>query len=393
MKRITILGATGSIGKSTLKVIAAHPLKFEVFALTAKSNAKDLFQQCLAFNPYFAVLIDSNEAIGIQQKIKAAGLRTELLIGVESLEVVASHPEVDYVMAAIVGAAGLLPTLAAAKAGKRILLANKESLVMSGQLFMDTVRKHQATLLPVDSEHNAIFQCLPIGYLTGTTPSWVENLILTASGGPFRTWPINDFERITVDQAIAHPTWKMGPKISVDCATLMNKAFEVIEAYWLFNLDSEQIQVMIHPESCIHSFVCYQDGSILAQLGSPDMQTPISYTLSWPTRLSMPTKKLNLLDLAKLTFEPVDPVRFPGLNLAYQSLKAGGSTSTLLNAANEVAVAEFLSNKIKYTEIIPIINEVLDKMPVEPIETIEAVLDVDQRARRLAKQIGNKVAN
>jgi 1-deoxy-D-xylulose-5-phosphate reductoisomerase len=387
MKRITILGSTGSIGKSTLEVLSNHPDKFEVFALTAKSSIEDLFLQCQKHEPRFVVLEEELLAISLRERIQQAKLRTEVLSGVNALQDVASDPDVDYVMAAIVGAAGLLPILAAAKSGKRILLANKESLIMSGQLLMDRVNQYGATLLPVDSEHNAIFQCMPTNYLPGHNPLEVETIILTASGGPFRTLPLSKFVNITREQAISHPTWKMGNKISVDSATLMNKGFEVIEAYWLFNLSIEQIEVVIHPQSIIHSMVNYQDGSMLAQLGPPDMQIPIAYTLSWPKRIKTHLRRLNLIEISQLTFEPVDNKRFPCLKLAYQALKEGGSASTLLNAANEIAVAAFLENRIAFLRIPTLISEVLERLPIEPISSVEAILEVDGKARRLARQL------
>jgi 1-deoxy-D-xylulose-5-phosphate reductoisomerase len=387
MKRVTILGSTGSIGKNTLEVLSSHPDKFDVFALTAKSSLDDLFFQCQKYEPPFAVLEEELLAIRLRERIQQAKLRTDVLWGVNALQDVASHPDVDYVMAAMVGAAGLLPILAAAKSGKRILLANKESLIMSGQLLLDTVNQYGATLLPVDSEHNAIFQCMPANYLPGHNPLEVETIILTASGGPFRTLPLSKFGDITREQAISHPIWKMGSKISVDSATLMNKGFEVIEAYWLFNVLIEQIEVVIHPQSIIHSMVTYQDGSILAQLGPPDMQIPIAYTLSWPKRIKTNLRRLNLIEISQLTFEPVDSKRFPCLKLAYQALKEGGSASTLLNAANEIAVAAFLENRIGFLRIPTLISDVLERLPVEPIDSVEAILEVDDKARRLARQL------
>ena len=387
MKHITVLGSTGSIGKNTLNLIAQHQDKFEIVALTAKTQFEELFSQCLQFNPPYAVLEAEQHANMLQGKIKEAGLNTQVLSGQKALQEVAALPEVDYVMAAIVGAAGLLPTLAAAKAGKRILLANKEALVMSGSLFMETVRKYGATLLPVDSEHNALFQCMPSGYLPGTIPLGVEKIILTASGGPFRKLPLEQFEDITPGQAISHPTWNMGAKISVDSATLMNKGFEVIEAYWLFNMNVANIEVVIHPQSIIHSIVCYQDGSMLAQLGSPDMRTPIAYTLSWPERMTANVKKLNLIEIGQLTFEEVDIMRFPCIQLAYRALQTGGTASTLLNAANEVAVSAFLNNQISFPAIHRVISEVLDRLTVEPVDSLEMILEADHRARLLAHKI------
>lgn len=386
MKRITILGSTGSIGKSTLAILTHHRDKFEVVALTAKSQLDLLFQQCLQFNPMYAVMPTQEQAKQLQQKIQESKLKTEVLFGKEALANVAKLPEVDYVMAGIVGAAGLMPTMAAVQAGKTVLLANKESLVMAGSLFMETVKKSKATLLPVDSEHNAIFQCLPQNFETGSRPAHVKKIIITASGGPFRNLPLSEFNAVTPEQAVAHPNWSMGTKISVDSSTMMNKGFEVIEAFWLFNMDVSELEVIIHPESIIHSLVCYEDGSFLAQLGAPDMRTPIAYTLSWPERITTKVKALDLIEVAKLTFEPVDLSRFPCLELAYSVLKAGGTSATTLNAANEIAVAAFLNRQIRYTDIFEINAKVLEKATIKEASSIEVILEEDDRAREMAQQ-------
>lgn len=390
MKNITILGATGSIGKNTLSLLSQHPDKFRVFALTAHSKIDILLQQCLAFNPTFAVVSDEKAARILREKIKATKLNTVVLSGAKSLEEVAAHPDVDYVMAGIVGAVGLLPTLAAARAGKRILLANKEALVMSGALFMEVIQKSSAVLLPVDSEHNAIFQCLPSDYLPGSRPPGVEKIILTASGGPFRTLNPEQFKNITPEQAIAHPNWQMGPKISVDSATLMNKGFEVIEAFWLFQMPLENIEVIVHPESIIHSLVCYDDGSMLAQLGPPDMRVPIAYTLSWPARIKSSIQKLDLIKLGQLHFEAVDQYKYPCLALAYAALRAGGSACAVLNAANEFAVSAFLQKQIRFTDIPAVIQEVMSATNFVQADSYEIILAADQEARRLADAIVRK---
>jgi 1-deoxy-D-xylulose-5-phosphate reductoisomerase len=386
MKSITVLGSTGSVGKNTLDLLLKHSDKFKVFALTAKSNTSLLLCQCKQFNPCYAVVEKADDAYFLEKEFKAANLRTQALWGAKALREVASTAEVDYVMAGIVGAAGLLPTLAAAQTGKRILLANKEALIMSGALFMETVRKSGAILLPVDSEHNAIFQCMPSGYRAGETPTGLEKISLTASGGPFRTLPLGEFSKVSWEQAVAHPNWRMGAKISVDSATMMNKGLEVIEAFWLFNLNISQIEVVVHPQSIIHSMVYYFDGSVLAQLGTPDMRTPIAYTLSWPERIYTPVKRLDLVEIGGLTFEAADTLRFPCLKLAYSAIRAGGTASTILNAANEVAVAAFLESKILFTDIPCIIEEVLNKVDLRPAECYEVLHEADQIARSRARK-------
>lgn len=383
---LTILGSTGSIGISTLDVVARHPDRFRVLALTAHSKADNLFEQCLSFKPRYAVLLDEAAAAQLSQKIAAAGLDTEVLCGMEALEFVSSLPEVDAVMAAIVGAAGLRPTLAAARAGKKILLANKETLVMAGRIFMDAVRLHGATLLPIDSEHNAIFQALPHSYSGDLAASGVSKILLTASGGPFRNTPLNELQQVTPEQACAHPNWVMGRKISVDSATMMNKGLEVIEAHWLFNAPADAIQVVVHPQSVIHSLVQYVDGSVLAQLGNPDMRTPIAYALAYPERIEAGVAPLDLAKVATLNFTAPDFVRFPCLALAYQALRAGGTAPAVLNAANEVAVAAFLDKKLAFLAIPRLIEDVLAALPAAIVNTLDDVLAADEAARATAQK-------
>jgi 1-deoxy-D-xylulose-5-phosphate reductoisomerase len=386
MQGLTILGSTGSIGTSTLDVVARHPEKFEVVALTANRQVNLLFSQCEQFKPRYAVLLDEVAASSLRLKIKATGLRTEVLVGIDALEQVCVLPEVDAVMAAIVGAAGLRPTLAAAQAGKKILLANKESLVMAGNIFMDAVRDNGAVLLPIDSEHNAIFQSLPRDYDGDMQAHGVRQILLTASGGPFRTTPLNELASITPDQACAHPNWVMGRKISVDSATMMNKGLEVIEAHWLFNAAADNVQVVIHPQSVIHSLVAYVDGSVIAQLGNPDMRTPIAYGLAYPDRIDSGVADLDLFKVATMNFVEPDMQRFPCLALAYRALRAGGTAPTLLNAANEVAVAAFLDERIPFLAIPQVIAEVMDALPVVAVQSLEDVLDADAQARGAAEQ-------
>ncbi len=391
MMNLTILGSTGSIGVSTLDVVARHPGRYRIVALTAQRRDDVLFEQCVQFKPRYAVLLDEAAAQRLQQRIAVAGLDVEVVCGVAALERVASLPEVDTVMAAIVGAAGLLPTLAAARAGKKILLANKEVLVMAGRIFMDAVRQHGATLLPIDSEHNAIFQALPHDFFGDHAgdfaASGISKILLTASGGPFRNTPLSELQNVTPDQACAHPNWVMGRKISVDSATMMNKGLEVIEAHWLFNAPPDAIQVVIHPQSVIHSLVQYVDGSVLAQLGNPDMRTPIAYALAYPERIEAGVAPLDLLKVATLTFEAPDFARFPCLALAYQALRAGGTAPAMLNAANEVAVAAFLDRRIAFLAIPRLIEEVLVALPVSAVNTLEDVLDADAAARAAALEL------
>ena len=389
MQAVTLLGSTGSIGVSTLNVLAQHPEKYRVYALTANRSVDSLFQQCQQFKPEIAVMLDASAAQQLEEKIKAADLDIQVLSGVDALVQVAESQHTDYVMAAIVGAAGLLPTLAAARAGKHILLANKEALVMSGGLFMREVEENGATLLPVDSEHNAIWQCLPVGnqqqhHFEG---KGVRRIILTASGGPFRDYALADLEDVTPEQAVAHPNWSMGQKISVDSATMMNKGLEVIEAHWLFGLPSEQIDVLLHRQSIIHSMVDYVDGSVLAQMGNPDMRTPIANALAWPNRIDSGVAPLDLAAAGRLDFSVADHQHFPCLALAYRALEAGGTSTAILNAANEIAVEAFLNKQIKFTQIPKIIEQVLDKIPASSGETLDQVLADDLKARQLAEEL------
>jgi len=384
-QNITILGSTGSIGKSTLDVVARHPEKFTVFALSANTQHKVLLEQCLRFRPKYAVMRDESGAQRLREKVVEAGLNTEVESGVAALEKIASLPEVDTVMAAIVGAAGMQPALAAAKSGKRILLANKETLVMAGQLFMDAVRENGAVLLPIDSEHNAIFQVLPRDY--SRDGGGVKRILLTASGGPFRNFPREALEHVTPDEACRHPNWVMGRKISIDSATMMNKGLEVIEAHWLFNAGADQIRVVVHPESIIHSMVEYIDGSILAQLGNPDMRTPIAHALGFPQRIDSGVESLDLCRIATLHFEEPDFSRFPCLALAFQALKASGAAATILNAANEVAVQYFLEKRIRFTAISEMIEETLSELGALPLDTLEEAIEIDRMARVVAKAL------
>lgn len=377
---ITILGSTGTIGVNTLDVIAQQADHYRVIALTANSNVDKMLKQCLQYHPQYAVMVEEQAAEQLSIALKSQAPDIKVLSGSQALETVAQLEQVDYVMAAIVGAAGLLPNLAAAKAGKRILLANKESLVMSGKLFMDAVSDNNATLLPIDSEHNAIFQCLPPSGLQGVT-----QILLTASGGPFRTRDIDTLHDITPEQAIAHPNWVMGQKISVDSATMMNKGLEVIEACWLFELTTEQIQVVIHPQSTIHSMVAYNDGSVLAQLGNPDMRTPIAYGLGWPKRIKSGVAPLNLFEIAQLNFEKPNFNRFPCLRLAYEAHQAGGNATIALNAANEIAVEAFLNRKLRFTDIPVLIEYALEQTTSGTPNALDEILIQDGESRRQAK--------
>jgi 1-deoxy-D-xylulose-5-phosphate reductoisomerase len=378
-KGISILGSTGSIGVSTLDVISRHQDDYDIIALTAYSNVDKMLAQCLQHQPQYAVMVDESaaEQLSIALKNKIADIT--VLSGTKALEDVSQLAQVDYVMAAIVGAAGLLPNLAAAKAGKRVLLANKESLVMSGKLFMDAIHDNNATLLPIDSEHNAIFQCMP-----KTGQQGVQQILLTASGGPFRTYDITKFSDITPEQAVAHPNWKMGRKISVDSATMMNKGLEVIEACWLFDIMADNIQVVIHPQSTIHSMVSYNDGSVLAQLGNPDMRTPIAYGLGWPERIDSGVPPLDVFKVSHLDFEQADYKRFPCLRLAYEAHRAGGNASIALNAANEIAVEAFLNKKLRFTDIPKIIEYALEKTTSGTPETIDEIIIQDSESRQQA---------
>ena len=384
---VTVLGSTGSIGVSTLDVLRRHSDQFRVVALAANSSVDKLLQQVIEFEPQYAVLVDPPAAEQLRQRIVRQGLTTEVLDGAEALEFVASLSQVDAVMAAIVGAAGLRSALAAATSGKRVLLANKESLVVAGQLFMDAVEQHQATLLPIDSEHNAIFQCMPAdGGKEG-----VKRILLTASGGPFRSASLRDLQQVTPEQACAHPNWDMGKKISVDSATMMNKGLEVIEARWLFDLTPENIQVVVHPQSVVHSMVEYVDGSVLAQMGNPDMRTPIAHALAWPRRIDSGVASLDLFEIARLDFEQPDFGRFPCLQLAYDAVAAGGVMPAVLNAANEVAVDAFLDSRIPFVAIPRLNQAVMESAEQMQPQSIEHLLEVDQRSRRQAEQIMSQV--
>lgn len=384
--RVSVLGGTGSIGLSTLDVIARHPQRYEVFAISGFSRLTELQALCIRHRPRFAVVPDASAARVLQDVLISAGLDTRVLSGEAGLCEIAAHPDVDAVMAAIVGAAGLRPTLAAVEAGKRVLLANKEALVMSGALFIQAVRRHGAVLLPIDSEHNAIFQCLPGDYGRGLAQVGVRRILLTASGGPFRETPLEALANVTPEQACAHPNWSMGRKISVDSASMMNKGLELIEACWLFDAAPSQVEVVIHPQSVIHSLVDYVDGSVLAQLGNPDMRTPIAHALAWPERVDSGVAPLDLFRVGRLDFQEPDEGRFPCLRLARQAAEAGGSAPAMLNAANEVAVAAFLERRIRFTEIASIIDEVLNREAALAVESLDAVVEADARARAAAQQ-------
>ena len=385
-QRITVLGATGSIGLSTLDVIARHPDRYQVFALSGYSRIDELLALCVRHRPTFAVVPNAEAAARLRESLVAAGCATEVLEGEAGLCQVASASEVDAVMAAIVGAAGLRPTLAAVEAGKKVLLANKEALVMSGALFMEAVRRSGAVLLPIDSEHNAIFQCMPGDYARGLNAVGVRRILLTASGGPFRETPVEALLDVTPEQACAHPNWSMGRKISVDSASMMNKGLELIEACWLFDAAPAKVEVVVHPQSVIHSLVDYVDGSVLAQLGNPDMRTPIANALAWPERIDSGVAPLDLFGIARLDFQAPDEQRFPCLRLARQAAEAGNSAPAVLNAANEVAVEAFLQRRIRFPEIAGMIEQVLDQEPVVPLPSLDAVFAADQRARELSRE-------
>ena len=385
LRQLTILGATGSIGASTLDVVARHADRFRVTALAAHSQVERMFEHCVRFAPRYAVMVDARSADLLERRVRAAGLATQVLAGARALQTVATLPEIDTVMAAIVGAAGLEPSLAAARAGKRVLLANKEALVMAGRLFLDAVRDCGAQLLPIDSEHNAILQCLPAGAAGALSAAGVRRILLTASGGPFRTAAADQLAAVTPEQACAHPNWVMGRKISVDSATLMNKGLEVIEAHWLFGASAEQIHVVVHPQSVIHSMVEYVDGSVIAQLGNPDMRTPIAHALGYPERIESGVASLDLFAVGRLAFEPPDLQRFPCLALAYQALRAGGSAAVVLNAANEVAVESFLRGELPFNRIPALLEEVLARAGDHPVGQLEEILRADGIARELAR--------
>lgn len=382
---VTILGATGTIGVNTLDVMSRHPDRYTVVALTANRNIERLLEQCLHWRPAFAVVADEVSAQDFAKRARQAGLKSEILVGVEGLIKVCQLPETDAVMAGIVGAAGLLPTLAAAEAGKRVLLANKEALVMSGALFMQAIEDHGAELLPIDSEHNAIFQCLPEGSQNaGLDPQGINHILLTASGGPFRQFTAAQLAEVTPEQACAHPNWVMGRKISVDSATLMNKGLEIIEACWLFNTTPDRIRVVVHPQSVIHSMVAYADGSVLAQMGNPDMRTPIAHAMAWPQRITSGVADLDFFTTGALTFEPPDMERFPCLRLARESSEQGGTATTTLNAANEIAVEAFLQRQIAFTAIPEVISHCLELADHGPGKHLDEILEADRVAREIA---------
>ncbi|MCU1729886.1 1-deoxy-D-xylulose-5-phosphate reductoisomerase [Pseudomonas sp. 7P_10.2_Bac1] len=385
-QQIAVLGATGSIGLSTLDVIARHPDRYQVFGMSGFSRLPELLALCIKHRPRVAVVPDERAAAQLQVDLQTAGLDTEVWVGEQGLCQMASAPEVDAVMAAIVGAAGLRPTLAAVQAGKKILLANKEALVMTGDLFMQAVHRSGSVLLPIDSEHNAIFQCLPQDYARGLGAVGVRRILLTASGGPFRETPLELLQHVTPEQACAHPNWSMGRKISVDSASMMNKGLELIEACWLFDAKPRQVEVVIHPQSVIHSLVDYVDGSVLAQLGNPDMRTPIANALAWPERIDSGVAPLDLFAVARLDFERPDEQRFPCLRLCREAAEAGNSAPATLNAANEVAVAAFLDGRIRYPQIAHLIEDVLSNEPVIAVNELDAVFAVDSQARLRAEQ-------
>ena len=392
VKQVAILGSTGSIGVNTLDVIRAHPDRFKVVALTAAKQVDLLAEQCYEFRPNIAVVADADGAARLSKILLEKKINTQVLHGPQALVSAVTESHCDTVMAAIVGAAGLVPTLAAAKAGKRVLLANKEALVMSGDLFMQATKAGGGELLPIDSEHNAIFQCLPSQFSKAPNPSLgVEELWLTASGGPFRNTPLNQLASITPEQACAHPNWVMGRKISVDSATMMNKGLEVIEAFWLFGLPLEKIKVLIHPQSVVHSMVRYRDGSVLAQLGQPDMRTPIAYGLAWPERIEAGVAPLSLAQLANLSFADPELERFPCLSLAFAAAKAGGTAPAVLNAANEVAVAAFLDEGLPYLQIPHVVESVLNTISSVNADSLELILEVDTRARQAAQLVVKEI--
>ncbi|MGA2655211.1 MAG: 1-deoxy-D-xylulose-5-phosphate reductoisomerase [Gammaproteobacteria bacterium] len=387
MKTLTLLGATGSIGLQTLEVIELAKTH-DVFALSANSNVNSLMRLCLKYQPRFAVMVDEQAALRLKNALSEHKCKTEILSGKQALIEIATHPEVDTVMAGIVGSDGLAPTLAAVTAGKRVLLANKEALVMTGKLFMDAARENNAILLPVDSEHNAIFQCLPVSQLTHLPNPSIKQIWLTASGGPFLNTPLNELQDVTPEQACHHPNWSMGRKISVDSATMMNKALEIIEAHWLFTMSSEQIHVVIHPQSIVHSMVEYIDGSILAQMGYPDMRTPIAHALAWPNRVVSGTPLLELFNKGgRLDFIPPSGERFPVLDLAREVLRVGGTAGAIFNAANEVAVASFLNHELSFLDIPNVIAETLNTVAVEAASELDVIIAADKQARIVAQKV------
>jgi 1-deoxy-D-xylulose-5-phosphate reductoisomerase len=385
VQNVAILGATGTIGIQTLDVMSQHPKRFNVFALTANNNVKSMFALCQQHTPKYAVMLQVQAAKELDAQLKAASISTIVLHGEQALVEIAAHAEVDTVMAAIVGAAGLLPAMAAARSGKRILLANKETLVMAGNLFMRAVEEGGATLLPIDSEHNAIFQVMPNQRAKSLEKMGIKRVLLTASGGPFRNASLDDMRVVTREQALNHPNWVMGPKITIDSATMMNKGLEVIEAHWLFNASADQIDVVVHPQSVIHSMVEYNDGSVLAQLGNPDMRTPIAYGLGFPNRLESGVSSLDLVKIGRLDFLPPDFERFPCLRLAYDALKVGGTAPAILNAVNEIAVEAFLADRIGFMDIPSVIESVMATSAIEEVVSIEQLTKVDTEARQAAK--------
>ena len=385
-RRVTVLGSTGSIGVSTLDVLARHPDRFEVHALSGNRSVDALFDQCVAHKPAVAVMACADSAEALARRVAEAGLPTQVLSGEHSLAGIAEDPRVDMVMAAIVGATGLEPTLAAARAGKTVLLANKEALVMAGHLFMSAVSDSGAVLLPIDSEHNAIFQCLPREG-SGVGTAGVSKVLLTASGGPFRTWSVEQMAAATPDEACAHPNWSMGRKISVDSATLMNKGLELVEACWLFDVGSDAVDIVVHPQSIIHSMVQYVDGSVLAQLGNPDMRTPIAHALGWPERIGSGVADLDIIDIGRLDFERPDLARFPCLELARSAVRHGGTAMAQLNAANEEAVAAFLASRIGFLDIPRIIESVLERSVMAEPTSLDVVKQADRDARELAREM------
>ncbi|VAW87734.1 1-deoxy-D-xylulose 5-phosphate reductoisomerase [hydrothermal vent metagenome] len=390
---VCILGATGSIGDSTLDVLARHPDDYRVVALTANAQVDKMITLCQRFKPDYAVMASAQAAELLEQQLKVSAIAaTKVLSGVEGLERVAALPEVDYVMAAIVGAAGLTPTLAAARAGKRVLLANKEALVMSGRLFMDEVHRSGAELLPIDSEHNAIFQSMPVDFSRGLAETGVRRILLTASGGPFRTKTLDQLQNVTPEQAIAHPNWVMGRKISVDSASMMNKGLELIEACWLFDAKPEQVQVVVHPESMIHSMVEYVDGSVISQMGNPDMRIPIAHAMAWPQRMDSGDKGMNIFEVAQLNFEKPDQQRFPCLRLAREAIEAGGTSPAVLNAANEVAVDAFLDNRLPFLAIPKVIEQTLEQCTNRVADSLDVIFEEDKQARVLAAQFVSQLS-
>ena len=386
MKQITILGATGSIGISTLDVIDRHSRAYNIFALTGNKKIPLLAEQCAKFNPKYAVVMDAEASGELVNLLTQNHVSTEVLVGTDALASVSSHEDVDIVMAAIVGSAGLIPTLAAANAGKKVLLANKESLVMAGNLLMQAVDKSGATLLPIDSEHNAIFQCLPRD-IKNLSKGGVSKLLLSASGGPFRGWSLGEMDEVTREQACAHPNWSMGKKISVDSATLMNKGLELIEACWLFDVSYDQIDIVVHPQSIIHSLVQYVDGSVLAQMGNPDMRTPIAHALAWPKRINSGVSDLNLAEIAKLDFEEPDLVNFPCLGLAYEAARVGLDAPVVLNASNEVAVQAFLDGRIGFTHIAEVVADTMARAIFKEPDSLSGVQESDKEARATSAEI------